>query len=544
LLDSKSLRWHLHDRPAIEITRGADGRFQLSEPIVDLAAAGYVKSIIDAWDTAQMQASKLADDEAGRQQAGLVPPAAVVKATFADGERIVEIGGVGPLADKETRYVRVDGRILVTSNAPYESLRVGLDDLRERLVFQHAFAQATDVTIEEELPGGKRETLRLQLAAGSWRLVQPIVGRADPVAAQRFLTALLSLRVTEFLPGAVRLPAGDPSIVIAVVGDFGREELKVWRQAGQIWGMLPGRNIGFISDNREYSLVFEQTADELRARILLPLGINLLEDLLDVVVDPGQGRGDRLRLTREHGGPWQVQEPVHRNAAPTPCNELAEAMSRLVVREFVDADGVRPRAEDPRYGLLPAQRWTVVAQGHGETAPTTLWFGEVVMRGEEALIHCCRADEPDTIVLVPRDWAEKLRRPWLLYCDRLVLRQTAPVERLELQRAADGAARRFTLTDGAWRREGEPLPRPEVGELANEYLSDLVGDKAVDARGEQFRQPDFVVSLQRRNGDQLAQLRFFDRGADLPLCVQPEAGGDLAFEVKALLSQQLRALWQ
>lgn len=537
------LRWQFHDRMPVEIARQADGRFHLTEPIADLASAAYLKQIVDAWDSAQMRATPLADDDDGRRRAGLSPPEMTFAAEFPDGVRVaVEVGAPGPLGT--TRFLRTAGRIWEGGEALIESMRVGLEDLRERSVFRHAALQADELKVVQQLATGARETLHLKRAGTDWRLVAPVQGRADPVAAQRFVTAVLSLRVDHFLTGATRFPASEPRIVIDVRGDHGEESLRLWDEGGQLYGALPGRKLAFVSDNRQFVDVFDNAADQLRARVLVPLGQQIFEELVELVVDPGQGRGDRLRLRRESPSePWYLHEPVEFAAAPGPCNEAAEALQLLVAREFVDepTDAAR-RADDQRYGL-GAGRLTVLLRGVRDRQPTTIWFGGETVRGDQSLLYACRADEPDTVMLVQAANVATLRRPWTEYCARQVLRQTAIVERLDLARP-DGAQRRYVLQDGAWSLEGTPGDRREVGEFANEELRDLVGSRVVDARGNAFGDAHWSVRLMRRNGDELGLLRVWDRGAGQPLLVQAAVHTSVAFELGKRQSSELRALWQ
>ena len=64
--DATRIRWQFHERQPVEIGRAPDGRFQIQEPIVDIASAAYLRSIMDAWDSAQMLAVPFDDDDAGR----------------------------------------------------------------------------------------------------------------------------------------------------------------------------------------------------------------------------------------------------------------------------------------------------------------------------------------------------------------------------------------------------------------------------------------------------------------------------------------------
>ncbi len=236
-------------------------------------------------------------------------------------------------------------------------------------------------------------------------------------------------------------------------------------------------------------------------------------------------------------------EPVEWAAAPTPCNEAIEAIQLLTAVEFRDdADGPRPRAEDPRYGLQ-AGRTALSTRTARETKTTTLWFGADGRHGEEPVVHACRADEPDTVALVPVGPVAVLRRPWVDYVSKRVLSQSAIVERLDLAHR-DGRARSFRVEDGRWRLVGAEGARPEVGEFAQDELRDLVGSKVVDARGARYDAPDWTVRLLRANGDELGALRVFEEAADRPLAVQAGARAPVAFELSTRQSRELRALWQ
>ena len=545
LTESVRLRWQFDRRQPIEITRGPDGRFMLAEPLVDLASMGYMRQIIDSWDAAQMQAAKLVDDEAGQQAAGLVPPELVFRADFADGKSItVEIGGAGPLGDKSTRYLRRDGKLWVGHAVLIECLRVGLDDLREKRVFRHDYPQANELRVEQQLPGGKREALVLQVVDGAWRLVAPVRGRADATATQRFVTAVLSLRVSDFIAGMTTMPEREPDLVVQVRGAHGEENLKLWQAQGDVFGVLPGRNVTFTSSNLEYVQAFQNATEYLRARLLVDLGDSAIENLVEFVFDPGEGRGDRLRLVRESSTePWRLQEPVPVAASATPCNDTAAALQRLVAREFVDDEVTRPRAEHEPFGLVPARRVTVQVRAAGQRATTSLWFGADVVRDNDTLVYACRADEPDTVVLVPKETVAVLLRQWTEYCAREVVRQTALVERLDLAHR-DGRQRTFHLDGGKWVLQGTPGERPELADIANDMLRDLTGNKVVDSRGSRFATADWTLRLMRNNGDEFVALKLWDDGPERPLLIQGPLSTQVAFELAPLTGKQLRELWQ
>lgn len=554
VLDGRSLaqcirmRWQFHNQPPIEVIRDAEGRFQLAEPLVDLASAAYMKQIVDAWSSASMRKTPLVDDADGRKRAGLEPPELTFMAEFPDGVRIeVEIGSQGPLG--QTRFLRRDGKIWEGGDALVESMRVGLDDLRERTVYRHTPPQVYELRVDQASPTGKRETIHLKLENNVWRLLSPIVGRADRVAAQGYLVSLLSQRVDYFPAGLLRPRTDAPDIVVTVRGVQGEETINLWKtEDAQLFGFMPHRNLYFLSDNRQYSQIFQASAEILRARILVSLGDNasVYDSLAELVVDPGQGRGDRLRLRRESpAAEWRLLEPVEFATNPSAGTDAAQAVNNLVVQEFVADEGaLEPAAKDPRYGL-GAGRLQVSVRGFEQKEATELWLGSKTTRNQFALHYACRADEPDTVVLVPEQAVETLLRAWTEYCARRVLTITG-IGELEVQRG-DAERRIFKLEGTRWICEGVEGDRAEVGDFANEHLRDLTAKRVLDARGEAFARAAWTLTIKRQTRDRLAGLDVFEPTPDGPLLVRVAGRPDMpaiAFELSALDSRLLRQLWQ
>ena len=549
LYQAERIRWQFHEREPVELGRVDGGPWKITEPIVDLASRGYLRSIFNAWDSARLLAVPFEDDDEGRAKAGLSPPKLTLIVEWADRRLDIEVGDPGPLG--ETRFLRRDGKIWQGGTALLETMKVGLDDLRERQVFRHQFVNASKLQVEQVNALGGRETVGLAKVSGEWRLTDPIQGRADPAVAQRFITDVLSLRVDFFQPSIARQPGRVADIKISVEGDGAPEQLDLWIEQGQVWGYLPERGHLFISDNRQYGQVFVNAMNTLRARILVPMGESTFEQLAEMIVDPGQGRGDRVRLRREsQTSSWRLLEPVDYPARATPVNEAAHALQRLIARKFVDDDGgVRPRAEDPRYGMDGA-RWSLTTRRLNEQQMHTVWFGAEATQvdGEEAMIYCARSDEPDNVAIVPKIALETLQRPWTAYCDKSILQQNAQVERLDLEHR-DGRARTFIIQeDGSWALRGAPGNRDEVGEYVEDTLRDFVGKRVVDMR-EGFGEHDWAFVLMRRNGDALGRVRIWDPGADSRLVARGqtrpgETEQPIGVQLGKRDSEELRKLWK
>ncbi len=540
--ECKRIWWQFPDHQPVEITRTEKG-FSMTEPLVDLVSPGYWKQIVDAWTSAQLHSTPIADDEEGRKRAGFAPPALALVIEYPDGRRYdVEVGEPGPLGG--TRFLRMHGKIWEAGEAVFESMRVGIDDMRDRSVFRNPPSAVGELRVDRRLPDGKREVIQLARDKTGWRLLAPRPGRADTGPAQRFLTAITTLRVDDFPRGLVRWPEDDPAIVIEVKGALGAETVRLWERDGQVFGRLPGRgDLAFVSDNRQYSQVFVNAFDELRARILFPVA-NVYQDVVEIVVDPGVGRDKRTRLLRDGiANDWRLVEPVEIPADVTACNDLLQAVNNLQVVEFVDEEGGKAAsAVDPRYGLGPT-RVSVGVRTEQSKDLTTLWLGAAVERDGTPLVYACRSDEAESVVLVGSKPAEMARRSWLAYCTSKIVRLTVPIEQVVLTRRATAEQRVFQREKDHWVLKGVEGSRDDVGELANDELRDLVGKRAIDVSGDEYRSADWTLDLARSDGDKLISLRIFDRAPDAPLVVQVTTS-PVGYEVGPRLDGELRRLWK
>jgi len=546
LKDATKIRWQFKDLAAIEIGPGKDGRMHLKEPIQDLASTAFLQPIAHSWDSAMMRAVPIEDTVEGRTKAGLEPPELKLIVEWQDDKRLeIEVGAIGPRG--MTRFLRVHDKIWEGGDSLLETMKVGLDDLRERQVFQNSYVSTNEMRVEQVNGAGEREALHLKRKGDEWLLIEPIEGRADPVAAQRFVTAVSSLKVDHFQPGTMPNPEGDPDIEVIIKGARGDEECSLWLEQGQIYGRLPGRGHIFTSSNNQFSQIFVNAVDNLRARILVPMGESTFENLVELIIDPGQNRGDRVRLIREsQNKPWRLLEPVDYVARATPVNESAHALHRLVARAFVTEDGVRPRANDPRYGMTKG-RWTVTTRRINTKDFETLWFGgdagvAKVENMEQAMVYCCREDEPDNIAIVPKQALEVLQRAWAVYCDKVIMKQPAIIEQVVLSHQ-DGRVRTFKMTPDGWILEGKEGDRGEVGDFAADVLSEFYGKSTVDMR-EGYGDPDWLLQIKRGTGDVLGLVKIWDPGEDKPLIAKGRSEQPIGFELSKLDSKSLRAMWQ
>jgi hypothetical protein len=534
------LRWAFRDQAAIELRREPDGSFGIKEPLADRASRARLAVIANAFDAARMKLCELQDSGEDRQRAGLDPPEATFSATFDDGTTsTVDFGGPSALGG---RYLRRNGKIYLGGPGPLEALRSNLDDLRERTVFRTQEPEATRVTVEHVLASGARETLILERQRDEWRLSSPVQARTDRDTMRVFLRVLLGLRIDQFPVGLVRLPTDrEPDVRIEVRGARGEERARLWfDQNRALFGQVEGRKVTFVSDDKQYALIFENAASELRSQVLVPMR-SPSEELAEFLADLGTEQG-RLRLVRDTKDvPFVVAEPILTGkVAPTPVAEMLSGLRNLVVLEFCAGT-----PEEPRYGFTAASP-RIGFRAYGDRDVVWVRFGGDGRVGDQEVRYAQRLDDGAQVVAVPRGAVADLLRPWAFYCSREVLSLSVPVEMLVCERQYLGRTEQgpvYRSTPDGWIRDGDRKPVPLVGEYANDSLRDLRAANTLGARELALGLPDWRLALARANGDQLTWLDVWERGgAPMPLLVQPKGETALVFELSKDASAALRGL--
>ncbi|MCR9244155.1 MAG: DUF4340 domain-containing protein [bacterium] len=546
LRDCKFFRWQFKnpEQQPFEVSRREDGSFAITEPVNDRASIGYVQQIVNAWDSANLIATDYTDDAAGHAETGLDEPVMVFAAEWPDGHRVeFEVGGQGPLGDD--RFMKREGKTWLGGRGLYGSMRVNLHDLRDRQVFQLQETTCTQLDVQGlRVETGKRERIELKRSGRVWRLSEPVESRAHQASAIKFITLVLALRADHFIQGMVRVPDRDPDVVVVAKGSTGEERLELWIEQGAAFGQLPGRSSWFQCDPRTFESVFHHADESLRARTLIGVD-DIATEVAGVVIDPGasKGRGDRIHLLRDSvATEWRLTEPVEYPAHATRANEAMQALNNLRAVEFLAG----AKVDDPALGL-GAGRMTLSVREFEEREAHTIWIGSEVDRNGLTLVHACRADEPGTIVLVPAPAVARLKREWPVYCQRDILKVPVPVGALEVRRADGTVVRQIARNDeGAWESEGLSAEAvQEAGEFIKDVLRDFGGKRAVDLRdGHPHGAPDYVLVLQRRNGEPLRELRAWDRDGKLPVIVQTEQMKEIGFEIGARDGRSMRELWK
>lgn len=527
------LRWRVEDRQPIELRREPGGEFWITEPVRDLASAPALLSIAQAYDSAMLGETPLEDTPENRARTGLDAPRVELEAVFADGveERLL----IGDEAPTGGVFVLRNGRILRGGMALYSSLeQKPLDQMRSRQVFRTPAAIAREVEVELTTEGGATELLRLARDRDGWRLTAPIESRADGDAVHGFVEVLLSLEISLFPNSPIRFPDRAPDLVVRVRGGPEEEIVRLWRdEQDNLLGRLEGRGVHFVSENRQYYKIFENAADHLRARILVPANVH--QDLEVVSVDSGQG--PRIVLQRPAGNsPWEMTEPMAGAVEATPVNELLTAINNLRAIGFF-----RGGAGEERYGFGEADL-RVGTKTFTARDPQFVRFGRDDVADGLEITYAARADAEDDVVSVPRGAVDVIRRPWSAYVSRDILRLPHAVTRVVLERRTGEQHTLARDEQGEWRTQ-DGAPRELVPDMVDR-LRDLRGQRALLRREQQFGEPDWTVELGRvGRPEPYARLEVWERGP-LPLLARGAGNPDLVFELSPFDSKLLRDLWQ
>jgi len=507
----------------IEIVRGQDapplvieqidGRHWITEPIRDRASMSRLTDLAKTFDSALMEPAYPdrtdPPDADLLARTGLDRPQASLRLEFpADGaepERdiVVHVGAAGPLnADV---FLMRDGEIFRGGRALATSLAVNVTELRERLVFDNSEATAQTVSIRQRVAAADGETvvetLRLERAErGAWRMVEPVASRTDPGEARRLIQQILALRVEDFLPGAINVPAEPPTYEIEIEGvsRFGplEDRVRLWRRPidDLVYGVVDGRVEGFTAPAQLFALVFQNAVDGLRARFLVPFS---MEELQLLTIDAG-GDTPVLSLRRDAMRGFKMVAPYAMEVRATPVAELSQALRFLYAESFVDGD-----PDDARFGLVGGLK--VLFQGGRAGQPVTLRIG--LDDGDST--YCRREDEAQ-VVRVPRRIVDLLRRPWVEYAGREVLRLAVPPQGLTLawQTPEGRVERHWRRHGGEWR---DSLQRPLEGEDGDQFrlfLEEFIELEADDviATSEAPQGREVTISLTRENGEALVEL--------------------------------------
>jgi hypothetical protein len=506
---SEARRIVIRNQPEVAplvIEQEAGGRFILAEPVRDDLSEGWLRALLQSWDTAMVHRvfAPAEVDAALLRETGLAVPPAMVRAEFEDGgETALELGEIGPLGHL---YVRRDGGIYYAPADLLSSIQGTPDDLREHLVFRNRPQEVQRFVLRRKLADDREETLAIELGRDGYRLVEPVAVPASDPAARALLAQMLGLRLESFLSGNVGEEPQAADFTLEVDGERGPERVRLWSRPDQpLVGVHDGRGIAFTLPRRIEQGPFAITAEDLRTRVVIPFRVEQMQRLK---LDPGARRGAALVLVRDQANELRLAQPVAAATNPGAIAALMQALRRLGAVEFVG-----PTPADLAPLGLAEPSLTLAIDGSMPQESASLRFGADVAPagGGDKVLTYAQVVGDELIVKVPKEAVDALRIAWHELVALQVYRNEARGEiGRVIYRRGEKTAAYVRGEDGNWRREGEAAVLARLAEVVTE-LCDLRAQRAV-AETEVPGEGAIEVVLQRPNGDELRTLTLVPTG--------------------------------
>ncbi|MEZ4332920.1 MAG: DUF4340 domain-containing protein [Myxococcota bacterium] len=250
----------------------------------------------------------------------------------------------------------------IEGGADRESAREG-----EKRFYPDVQAEAIDSV---ELRTSDGADARFERTSGTWRIVAPVVGRADPMALDAIASALAQLaragRVRSSPGDVAQFGLDDDARVVRFRAQDGDHVLRVGR-ATPVGGNVYVRadedpEVAYVETYRLNAL--RHDLDALRDRRIVRLEGEALVELVIDASAVGGARDDatgsaergaaarrasspagptvgearrRIVLARDAAGPWQIREPIRAQADQQAVREVVANLEYLQATGFVDA---------------------------------------------------------------------------------------------------------------------------------------------------------------------------------------------------------------
>lgn len=428
----------------------AKGRFDVLDPVEDVASMALLKSIFRIYDAAELyegySVEELKKDPSLIAKVGLDDPRATVEVRYSGRTIKIDLGQ--PAFKDDEIYLKVGEKVFRGPKALYTSIQHNPDDLREKLMFTKSnIGDPEKIRVTRRI--GKKMIVDAieKLPKVGFRVVEPRNLRVDMSMAQGLVTTVGGLSIVRYLSGTMpEITQSEPDLILTVGGAKGEETLSVYGLGDKGTPQSPGP---FLARLHERNVVFQvsglglrelvQWAGALRARQLVGFGE---VDIKRIEIEP-VGDGKKLVLVRGSADKFSMVGPVHGPVSSTPVSELLFALAHMQALQFVDEI---PEAA----GLGDGQGYlTVRVSGARMAAPVTIRIGKA---DKDGLVYA-RREEESTGVLLPADVVSKARRPWLDFVGTQLPKMTANIFCVEVHRP-DGKALIYINRDGEWRLEG------------------------------------------------------------------------------------------
>jgi hypothetical protein len=376
----------------------SNDRWQLTNPAYPAQPTGieeFLQSIALLQNHASVSAQSVAAQPGGRTVFGLQPEKAKVTIHFGTNRIGFVIGSRTLTGDQLYLQLTGDSRILVTDAKLLDRLPASANEWRhpmlvydERLAFDHL--AVTNETSAFEITRDSTNQL--------WKLVRPLVARADGNAIDYLVQQLRTARVSEFVTDD---PAADldryglqsPKVQMTLArGTNAVFQLQFGQSPTNDPSLIYARRLSHtnvILLRRELADLLRKPHDFFRDRTLLHFSepeVSRIEI---------KARRETFALQRQTEGAWQIVEPF---AAPADAEVVREFFSNLAKLE-IDRFLRDIETDFSTYGLVqPDSRYTLKTAVTNAAGPTNIVAAQIAFgtnqvdrifarRGEESAVY-------------------------------------------------------------------------------------------------------------------------------------------------------------
>ncbi|MEZ5988468.1 MAG: hypothetical protein R3F30_04980 [Planctomycetota bacterium] len=464
------------------------GLWRMTSPFQDLADQGLLDNLESQLLATQRRwiGTRGASTPAQLEEWGLATPRGTVSVGAGERRVDIDVGGEGPVFDTgngevlQTIQVAIGDEVYQVSKGFDSILEANRKDLRGKFVFDTGYEGLKAVRLHrfgDEAAGVADVVVAAEMdRRGAWRLTEPWRIEANHSVLLPQLAAIVTTRALGFQPIESRpqyqQPETRPWIEVEVVGDFGKEVARLFKEAdGQLYAFKANRPSLLQLDPKSFESLSVFDPGTLISHALWTWSPALARTVQLEVPKRSDPRGEGIRLSLQSLRPepgFRLTLPQVLPADPGAHNRLFAALERISVLGLAEgADGMEAER------VLAQPDLVVTLEPHpGERGGG---YAVRLARGTGGRTFAQRGEASLRFVVDVPDW-DAILQPWWHYVEpqAFTLASSRPVVTLRFE--AGEVVRVATLRDGRWSLDGEVSEDAEAVLLA---LRRLVGREVV-----------------------------------------------------------------
>ncbi|PIE22616.1 MAG: hypothetical protein CSA62_11625 [Planctomycetota bacterium] len=393
----------------------------LSYPVEDEASMALLNNLLGSLASAKKQfvSPKAELTPKMLNETGLDTPlgkivvgAAAERTTILLGGEDVFRGGI------PQSFALIDGDLYKVPSGLEVGVNHNLHEVRNRLVFHASAPGLRELLLKRiEGPEAKQSIKLVRKGDGRLEIVEPIQAPGDSARLSAVLSGLLSIRAERFLPitGTPEwIIDSPPWLEIQLLGNYGRERVRIWRQAGLgCYALVDGRKVVLVLDMESFARVVLASAEELVDRTLWAFDPKKTQRLQLVIKGEGKS-GVPMVLDSLHPEPgFRLVQPREGWSESASVARLFDALATMRVQRVLVGEQAKPALKVLSVPSLVVQLSPPVGQ-RGEI--TEIRFAQD--KGQ----WLAQPEDADYCVVLDKVNKQALFAPWQEYVERVAFR--------------------------------------------------------------------------------------------------------------------------